>query len=187
MSRTPQWPHSAAGCSASGCEFRVRDNPCCPCSQGWGRWGEEQWLCPCRGRQWLTQPLKPQRMPGTGPEPWITPWQIPPIWPSSCSMVPRDWGDDTFKDSPWASEGLDATLKDPQNWVLPLWAVDWLRRGLLSRQTEVSSTQPQQQIAWLRRAPQGRAPSGSGGKRRTLDSWIRLANSLEATKKKGAR
>lgn len=29
-----QWPHSAVGCFASDCEFRVRDNPCCPCGQG---------------------------------------------------------------------------------------------------------------------------------------------------------
>lgn len=96
-------------------------------------------------------------------------------------------GDDAIRDGPRASEGPRSSLKERLNWVLPLWAADWLGRGLLSRETEVSSTQPRQQKAWLRRAPRGRAPSGSGGKRRTLDSWIRLVNSLEATKRKGAR
>lgn len=66
-------------------------------------------------------------------------------------------------------------------------AVDGSERGLPRRKREVNPTQAQQRLAWLRRAPQGRAPSGSGGKRRALVSGIRLATSLEETKRKGAR
>lgn len=46
----------APQCSPLLCiEFSLRDNPCCPLQPGWGRWGEEQWLDPCGGRQRLTQ------------------------------------------------------------------------------------------------------------------------------------
>lgn len=44
-------------CLASVCECRLTDNPCCPCGRGETD-GEEQ----CRGRQWLTQPLKLQNV-----------------------------------------------------------------------------------------------------------------------------
>lgn len=41
--------------------------------------------------------------------------------------------------------------------------------------------------AWRRRAPQGRAPLASGGRRRAPAWWIRLASCLEATRRRGAR
>lgn len=40
-----QWPPSVAGCFASGCECRLRDNPCCSCGRGEAD-GEEQWAGP---------------------------------------------------------------------------------------------------------------------------------------------
>lgn len=170
-----QWPHSVAGCFASGCECRLRDNPCCSCGRGEAD-GEEQWPGPCRGRQWLTQPLKLQRMPGAKPEPWT-------LLMSHGALGPID---NTFKDGPWVSEELQTALKEQQSRVLALWT--GLKEDYWGdRKREVNPTQAQKLLAWLRRAPQVRAPSGSGGKRRTLVSWIRLAPSLEETKRKGAR
>lgn len=163
-----QWPHSVAGCFASGCECRLRDNPCCSCGRGEAD-GEEQWPGPCRGRQWLTQPLKLQRMPGAKPEPWTLLMSHGALGPRGQHLQRQPL---SVRRAANRTEGLWTGLEEDY----------W---GYIER--EVNPTEAQQLLAWLRRAPQGRAPSGSGGKRRTLVSWIRLAPSLEETKRKGAR
>lgn len=118
--------------------------------------------------------------------------QFPPPLPPSPDPPHVPWcsgarGDDTFKDGPWASARQQTTQKEQQSRELALWALDCLRRGLLTRYTEVNPTQPQQQLAWLQQAPQDRALSGSAGKRRTPVWWIPLASSSEEIKRKGAR
>ncbi|XP_022070960.2 uncharacterized protein mbpa isoform X2 [Acanthochromis polyacanthus] len=100
--------------------------------------------------------------PGRGPDPPRVPW---------CRR-----GDDTFKDAPRASDLLQTSLKEP--------SVSTVGFTLVGRGLE---EEPEQQLAWQRRAPQGRAPSGWAGKRRAPGSWTRLANSLEETKRRGAR
>lgn len=43
-----QWPYSAAGCFASGCECRLRDNPCCPLQPGVKQMGRGTMAGPIR-------------------------------------------------------------------------------------------------------------------------------------------
>lgn len=178
--------HSCAGCFASGCECRLRDNPCCPCGRGEADGDRNNGRALAEGgsdwhSHWSSEEcLEPSQ--SHGPH-WHSSLTAPtPTWPSSCPMVPRERGGQHLQrrvrescKRHWRS-CRDGCWHRGQSW-----------RGVLSRYRKVNSTQPQRILAWLQQAPQGRAPSGSGGKRRTPVSWIRLASSLEETKRKGAR
>lgn len=184
-----QWPHSASGCFASGCEFRLRDNPCCPCGRGEadgernnGRAhaeGGSDWHSHWSSKECLElsqnhghhqcKPPHPHQ-----PDPQYVPW-----CPWAKGMTPS-------KTAPERQMGCKPPWRSSRDgfWHCELWnSLEedyWVNR-------EVNATKQQQQLAWLQRAPQGRALSGSGGKRRTPVWWIRLANSLEETKRRGAR
>lgn len=177
-----QWPPSVAGCFASGCECRLRDNPCCSCGRGEAD-GEEQWAGPMqRAAVTDTTTEAPKnawsqaRAMDLTPPPTTTPQPNPPHVP---------WCPGTERTRP-SKKSCKPHWRSSRAGCLRC-GLAWKRR--LQRRQRERSTPPKAQrlLAWLRRAPQGRAPSGSGGKRRTLASWIRLASSLEETKRKGAR
>ncbi|XP_077405684.1 uncharacterized protein LOC144037783 isoform X2 [Vanacampus margaritifer] len=125
---------------------------------------EEQWPDPYGGRQRLTQPLLHQRMLGPTPVMDLT---LPDV---QCPMVQLDWSGNTFK-SIRRSANKQAERRS-------LWTLQRFTESFEEDQSHPGSAQ----LAWLRRAPQGLA-----GRRRTRDSWILLARSLEGTKRKGAR
>lgn len=121
MHEEDTWAGSTTGSQCFGLWVQPQRWPLLSLRPGSGRWRGEQWPGPFGGRQWLTQPLKLQRMSGAEPELRTSP---PPTWPSLCPMVPWGQGDDTFKDGPWASDGLRTTLKEQQSRVLALWALE---------------------------------------------------------------
>ncbi|XP_077363946.1 uncharacterized protein mbpa isoform X2 [Festucalex cinctus] len=88
-----------------------------------------------------------------------------------CPMVQLGWPGNTFKSIRRAANKQAARRRR-------LWTLQRFSERFEEDEPHPGSAQ----FAWLRRAPQDLA-----GRRRTRDSWILLARSLEGTKRKGAR
>lgn len=98
--------------------------------------------------------------------------------------MPCNGGDDTFKGQPFF-------LRSAEDYREGLQSVPRTDFGLSeeghSWAVQTVDHQTDQHLEWLLQAPLDKAPSGWAGRRRPLDFWIRLAGSLEETKRERER